>query len=547
MIESHFINILYNLAVSSSREIHFQPLVTKTLQRMMNHMDFPCGMLYVRGEADSDEIYQLAAAIGDVSAVEKVGSSLEIPSSLADRLQVKADSNSDLISILPCRQGYYKTLLQFPVPETGWMFLLSPRNVRFDFPMDVMFLPFLANFGIAIRLSRKNDEYMETLERTVNERTHELKRSNERLRAEADERKKAQLALQYSEEQLRNIFDNLQDAFVRCDASGNITKCSPSALNLIKCDNLVGENVIKFSASAETSRSFLKELRAKKGHLDNFKIKLRRTDRKVIWVSVSVRALYDASGKFTGIEGTGRDVTESIKAQENLSRYSKKVAQLLVEKERLSRELILAQENERRELARELHDQTGQALTVISTSASIIASTTDNEEIMKCADNIIDCVSNVMQDIREVSKRLRPYLLDSMGLVAAVEELVKNSRGMTKADVRISTSGNFRRIPDIVSVVIFRVIQESLTNAVRYSNAGCISVMLRSVPRTSGRAAKVEMEVNDNGEGINLGKTDHSGLGLIGMRERVTAVNGELEIRSKAGGGTSIWVQIPLQ
>jgi len=552
MNRNRILNVLYDLSSTIGGEITLQPLLTKTLQRLMYHMDFPCGLLFLESD-DCDSLHlKLEMAIGDSRAAESLGSLLPFSLHKIGNEYVCTTQDRELIQSLPCRQEYYKTTLQFPVPNLGWVLLLSPRKIHFDIPLDAVFLPFLANFGKAVHLSRINDEQVDTLEYLVEERTKELQLSYEALKIESDEHKRTKEILRVSEKQLRSIFDNLQDAYIRCDLQGQILKVSPSAIRLLECgeDELIGRNTAEFCVSRRDTKKFFLALRKNEGKIGEYRSLIRTPNGKGVWISVSAHLIYDEMGQIVGIEGTARDVTESVVAEIKLASETEKKLQLLAEKQRLSRELILAQEKERSFLAKELHDVMGQSLTYINTLASIICSVSSDDKVVDPAKKISAYIDNMFGSVREISKALRPHMLDSVGLCLAVEELLKTGCQQTNVKSSFTTSGDTYGLPDIVNIVLYRSVQEGLTNVLRHSKADRIDVSLhRLSEQNEFKSTKSNMilEIKDNGHGMNLNNSAVKGLGMIGMRERVSAVGGRCDVTSSPGEGVHISIVIPLE
>ena len=552
MNRNRILNVLYDLSSTVGGEVSLQPLLTKTLQRLMYHMDFPCGLILLES-ADCDSLHlKLEMGIGDSRAAESIGSSFPISLHKIENEYVCTTQDRELIRALPCRQEYYKTALQFPVPHLGWILLLSPRITHFDLPLDAVFLPFLANFGKAVHLSRINDEQVNTLEYLVEKRTKELQSSYEALKMEAAEHKRTDEALRSSEEQLRSIYDNLQDAFIRCDIQGRILKASPSSCRLMECseDGLVGRNIAEFCVGRREAKKFFLALRKNEGTIEKYRSLIHKPNGKGVWISVSAHFVYDEMGQVVGIEGTARDITESVVAEIQLASETEKKLQLLAEKQRLSREIILAQEKERSFLAKELHDVMGQSLTYINTLASIICSVSSDDKVVDPAKKISEYIDNMFGSVRVISKALRPHMLDSVGLCLAIEDLLETGCQQTNVKSSFTTSGDTYGLPDIVNIVLYRSVQEALTNVLRHSKADRIDVSLHRRPEQNefkSISSNIILEIKDNGHGMNLNNSGIKGLGMIGMRERVSAVAGVCDVTSSPGEGVHISIVIPLE
>jgi len=161
--------ILYEMAIVVGGEIRLRPLVTKTLQRLLFHTSFPCGMVLLhpdgarRGAADSEHLdLRLEISIGDHELARHDGSVLSVPASLL-RGGAEAAETPTTIDVLPARKGYYRAFLRLPIEDCGFILLLAPRMPRSDLPLTRIFQPALANFAKAILLCRSNEAYTESL------------------------------------------------------------------------------------------------------------------------------------------------------------------------------------------------------------------------------------------------------------------------------------------------------------------------------------------------------------------------------------------------
>jgi signal transduction histidine kinase len=204
------------------------------------------------------------------------------------------------------------------------------------------------------------------------------------------------------------------------------------------------------------------------------------------------------------------------------------------------RRVVEAQELERQRLARELHDETGQALTSILLGLKTLQEAQDEEGARLEVARLHELVLTTLQDVRRLAVELRPKALDDFGLVPALERLAELFGEQTGIDVKLSTELQAERLPSEVETAFYRIIQEALTNVVKHAQAEQVSILLMT---TSGTVAAV---IEDNGRGFDPADTDGDGLGLLGMRERLALIGGRLTIESAAGAGTTLRVEVPV-
>jgi signal transduction histidine kinase len=203
------------------------------------------------------------------------------------------------------------------------------------------------------------------------------------------------------------------------------------------------------------------------------------------------------------------------------------------------RRVVEAQELERRRLARELHDETGQALTSILLALRPLEGALEKPENRAAAAELRELVVATLQDVRRLAVELRPKVLDDFGLVPALERLTDSFGEQTGLEVDFESRAGAERVPAEVETAIYRIVQESLTNVVKHAHAQRVSIL---VMRRDGALTAV---VEDDGRGFDTGETG-DGFGLEGMRERVALLDGRLAVES-GEAGTTLVAEVPLR
>jgi signal transduction histidine kinase len=209
-----------------------------------------------------------------------------------------------------------------------------------------------------------------------------------------------------------------------------------------------------------------------------------------------------------------------------------------MERDALKR-VVDAQELERRRLARELHDETGQALTSILLGLKTLEETLEGDDSRTATANLRELVVATLQDVRRLAVELRPSVLDDFGLEAALENLTSSFAEQTGITVDFGPALGERRLPSEVETALYRIVQESLTNVVKHARARRVSI---SLTRMEG---SVKAVIEDDGQGFDSASPD-GGHGLIGMRERLALLGGHLRIESSEGAGTTIAADVPV-
>ncbi len=204
------------------------------------------------------------------------------------------------------------------------------------------------------------------------------------------------------------------------------------------------------------------------------------------------------------------------------------------------RRVVTAQELERRRLARELHDETGQALTSVLLGLRSLEEAKTLEEAKAGAASLRELVVDTLQGVRRLAVELRPKALDDFGLVPAIERLAETFSEQTGIAVDFEQTLTGERLTGEIETALYRIVQEGLTNVVKHAGASRVSVVLARKPDA------VTAIIEDDGRGFESKGTDGRGLGLVGMRERLRLLDGKLSIESTQGAGTTIVAEVPL-
>jgi signal transduction histidine kinase len=203
------------------------------------------------------------------------------------------------------------------------------------------------------------------------------------------------------------------------------------------------------------------------------------------------------------------------------------------------RRVVEAQELERKRLARELHDETGQALTSILLGLRAVEDAASPEDLRAAAAELRELVVETLHDVRALAVELRPNALDDFGLQPALERLTQTFAEHTGIAIELESRLAGERLPADVETALYRIVQEALTNVVKHARARRVSVL------ATRRRGSVAVMIEDDGGGFTV-DGDSGGLGLLGMRERVALLDGRVAIESAEGTGTTVAVEVPV-
>jgi PAS domain S-box-containing protein len=355
------------------------------------------------------------------------------------------------------------------------------------------------------------------------------------------ELKLAEEQLRKSEERWRAVFEN---------SAAGIALTDPASTQFLSA-NVAFQKMLGYSeeelgaltfmdvtheGDREGNRQLLVELREGRQSSYEMQKRYRRKDGSLIWASIHVSMVPGTESIPRFLMAIVEDITERKRAQEELQHSFKQLRALTAR-------LQVIREEERKSVAREIHDELGQALTAIKIDlVSLMRQLpADQQQKRKGPDSILELVDYTIQSVRKISTELRPGILDDLGLVAAVEWAAEEFEARTGTRCRLDLPEDNIEIDQERATAVFRIFQETLTNVARHADASEVGI------RLAKENGDLTLEVRDNGRGI--GEEQLSGgrsLGILGMRERATLLGGELGIIGSPQKGTTIRVRIPV-
>jgi PAS domain S-box-containing protein len=242
--------------------------------------------------------------------------------------------------------------------------------------------------------------------------------------------------------------------------------------------------------------------------------------------------IFNANQSIIATGGIAIDITDRKRAEHDLRRSKERLRSL-------SRQLVMVQEEERRALARELHDEVGQALTAVKLTMGKVADIAD-AQVASRLENARTIVNDLMAQVRNLSLKLRPPMLDDMGLLSTLEWHFERYTDQTQVQVHFEHQGIEERFPADIETAIYRIVQEALTNVARYAEVEEVTVHISADQR------EIQVEIHDQGRGFDYHKVQATSSGLLGMRERIGLLGGKFWVDTAPGAGTRIQVEVPL-
>jgi two-component system, NarL family, sensor histidine kinase UhpB len=351
------------------------------------------------------------------------------------------------------------------------------------------------------------------------------------------ERKRAEQALREGAESYQRLVELVPDA-IWIERDGRIAFLNRACLELIGSESVIqvlGKSPLElihpdFHGLAASRRERLLAGLETNPPVDK---KIVRLDGQIRDVEVAETSFYE--GGSIAVLAVLRDVTERKLAERELRESREQLRQL-------SASLLAVREQEKARIARELHDELGQALTGLKMDLVQIVSQLKPEQrgIIDQASAMKALIESTVASVRRIATELRPLMLDDLGLLSTIEWLVNDFSRRTGVAVDLTLPEQEFEVNSELSTALFRVLQESLTNIARHAGASRVRVTL------SGTESDVQLTVYDNGKGIgSLLESAPKTFGLLGMRERASMLGGELAVHSDPGAGTSVVMIVP--
>jgi PAS domain S-box-containing protein len=397
---------------------------------------------------------------------------------------------------------------------------------------------------IVIRLLKKDGEWLWCMVRGHNLLNNKYINSLVVYFHDDTLRKKASDALKESEKQFRNLIRDIQLGVVLQDKEGRNILCNDAFAELFAStkEEILGKGIqdLALDPVHEDGRRFTQEerptykaIQTKQPARDVVMGIIRPNVEHRVWMLINVDPVLDEQGEILHIICCVKDITERKKMEEDL------MIKQLQHQRQLTQASIDGQEKERKEIGKELHDNIGQQLTTIKLFLDIARSTADDptNEMVSMA---LKGISDVINEIRAMSRSLVPSTLKDLGLVESIAELVESFTRTQTIDIIFDDTGFDEDIlQENQKLTLFRIIQEQLNNIVKHAGAVCARIRLEC------RDSLIMLEVSDDGTGFDPEKI-RKGLGFMNIRNRAELLDGLSEISSSAGKGCVLKVVLPV-
>ena len=328
--------------------------------------------------------------------------------------------------------------------------------------------------------------------------------------------------------ELNDVFGRVTDAFIAVNNQDRFTYVNKKAGEILRKDwkDLIDKNIKQELQDVDENFFKIYEKAIEKQEYIYFEDYFKRLNS---WIEIH---FYPS---FNGVSIYFKDVTHQKKIQEDLIKLNFRFRNLATH-------LQNSREEERINIAREIHDELGQMATALKIDLSWIKKkmVTESEDVKEKVENTILELGEMVNTIRRIAQELRPSILDNLGLTAAIEWYCGDFQKRTSIQCKFANSLGDVQLPNNVKTSLFRICQESLTNVMRHSEATEVECSMRKEKNN-----KIIMTIRDNGNGFDTSQKTKS-LGLLGMQERALLINGRISIESKPKTGTTITVEVDL-
>ncbi|MDX1584958.1 MAG: PAS domain S-box protein, partial [Thermoanaerobaculia bacterium] len=357
---------------------------------------------------------------------------------------------------------------------------------------------------------------------------------------------------------LNLLVDNVDANVIATDADGVIVFWNRRAEESFgwRAEEVLGKNLVDVTPTSMNRKEGASILRAvRSGESWSGEFDLQRRDGTVFPAHVRNRPILGTDGELIGIVGISHDITYQVELRRRLEQ-----AQTLLEEKVKTRTSELRQsqvelrkayerlrrllgrlhqitEEERRRVARELHDEVGQRLTGLRLTLERMTDSAPEADVEHCLHD----VDALAEQIRELTTLLHPTALDALGLLHALVEHIERWKVKTGIEVVFDHLNLEERVDRKIEIAAYRIVQEGLTNTAKHADAGEVTLRVWKLP------GLLTIQIEDEGNGFDPGTAERKGLGFVGIEERALSLGGKLRIDSSPGEGTCLTIQLPLE
>lgn len=391
------------------------------------------------------------------------------------------------------------------------------------------------------RAELKIEHLNSKLEKRIEARTQHLQKINQQLKKEIEQRKLAESELVVNRQKFSHLVEMMNEGMVIQDLNGKVTYTNRHLLKILGLHRaeVIGRDFVDFVDIDYIDAWSGGKLKNVKSVESSYVFKMKGHEGKTLWVKGSPQPLLDAEKNCIGSYAVITDINEQIEIEQKLLRTESKLRSL-------AKQVLFAQELERKRIASELHDGIGQTLSAIKFYVENNIrdmSESCSQPIVQQFETVIPKLQGAIEEVRRISMDLRPSLLDDIGVLATLSWFCRESK---QASPHIDFSFDKTNVNELdisagLKTEIFRIVQEAVNNATKYSSAKNVMIALKDEGNV------LTLEIKDDGVGFDYpkiasqqGYAESKGMGLVSMRERVENSGGHFSVKSSTFGGANI-------
>ena len=396
----------------------------------------------------------------------------------------------------------------------------------------------------AEQLSRRSQTFGKVTIQNAESLVHELRVHQIELELQCQELQRAQADVEESRNRYRELYESIPIGYVTIDDKGTIYDMNPAGAALLGIDSDKRKQDHPFffffcNGDSDAATLYCRRTLAE-GDEQTIEFRMKKVDGTTFTAAVQAARVEHGEGKGERLRITFKDVSRRRAVEEALRQHQLELEANRVELQDLMAKLFTAQEEERRRIACDLHDDHCQRITALILEASamekviraVVPSLVPRMSALKIK------LSDILDDFRHMTHELHPRHLDTVSLACSMRTYIKDFVDYSNLDVNFQEHDVPAQLPMPMTICLYRLLQESLGNIRKHANAKHVAVSL------SGQSGQVELRVSDDGSGFNSSE-NKKGLGLTSMQERVRPLRGQVTIDSTPGRGTAITVKIP--
>ena len=396
----------------------------------------------------------------------------------------------------------------------------------------------------AEQLSRRSQTFGKVTIQNAESLVHELRVHQIELELQCQELQRAQAEVEESRNRYRELYESIPIGYVTIDDTGRLYDLNPAGAALLGIDSDKRKQYHSFffffcNGDSDAATLYCRRTLAE-GDEQSIEFRMKKVDGTTFTAAVQAARVEHGEGKGERLRITFKDVSRRRAVEEALRQHQLELEANRVELQDLMAKLFTAQEEERRRIACDLHDDHCQRITALILEASamekviraVVPSLVPRMSALKIK------LSDILDDFRHMTHELHPRHLDTVSLACSMRTYIKDFVDYSNLDVNFQEHDVPAQLPMPLTICLYRLLQESLGNIRKHANAKHVVVSL------SGHSGQVELRVSDDGSGFNSSE-NKKGLGLTSMQERVRPLRGQVTIDSTPGRGTAITVKIP--